>query len=300
MTTVSFWQQNQSWSAGQASANSRFFSGPSFFGSSSSGNQTELAISTAASTMSSISSAATNYYLDAAILAARQGTARINAAAAAKNSGPQKLAGDLGNQITFSGSLTGVVNFGADGPSANGGFQFKSGTALTDAFNLTTLAEKSNGSAIDTVSVTGNTLTASTSGNDAHPVFSVTLQPNSGLWSFKLLNPIDGVATGTDKFVTSLNLSGLMQGVKSTGETIALPNNITINIYGDQDYASGTATAGAVHQGGLAYTPPATVITPVTVNQRPPYQPPVNPLTGYAYVTTGSVSGSTRSVNVLA
>jgi hypothetical protein len=299
MSTVSFWRQNLSWSASQTSANDRFFSGVSFFGGAS-GNQTDLAINTAASAMTSISSAATNYYLDAAILAAKQGTARIDAANAAKNAATPKLAGDLGNQITFSGSLTGVVDFGADGPSASGGFQFTSGTALTDAFNLAMLAEKSNGSAIDTVSVTGNTLTASTSGDDAHPVFSVTLQPNSGLYSFKLLNPIDGVATGTDKFVTSFNLSGLMQGVKSTGTTITLPNNITVSIYGDQDYASGTTTAGAVHQGGLPYTPPATVVTPVTVTPRTPYQPPVNPLTGYAFVTTSSISASNSSVNVRA
>src|SRR5437016_5752573 len=83
--------------------------------------------------------------------------------------------------------------FGDDGPSASGGFQFVTGSKLTDAFNLAMLAEKSNGSAIDTVSVTGNTLTASTSGSDAHPVFTVTLHPNSGLWTFTLVNPIDGV-----------------------------------------------------------------------------------------------------------
>ena len=299
MSSVSFWRQNQSFAASQASANARFFSGASFFGSSNSGNQTDIAASAAATLMNSISSISANYFVEAGILAAKQGTARINAAAAAKNSGPQKFAGDLGNQITFSGSLSGVVDFGTDGPSATGGFQFKTGTDLTDAFNLAMLAERSHGSLIDTVSVTGNTLTASTSGDDAHQVFSITLRPDSGLWSFKLLNPIDGVATGDDKFVTAFNLSGLMQGVKSTGQTIALPNTITVNIHGDQDYASGTATAGAVHQGALKYTPPANPVTPVTVIQKPAYQAPVNPLTGYAYVSTSSVSGATTSVNVL-
>ena len=73
------------------------------------------------------------------------------------------------------------------------------------------LAERSNGSLINTVSVIGNTLTASTSGNDAHSVFSITLQPDSGLWTFKLLNPINGLPIGDDKFVTSFNLSGLMR-----------------------------------------------------------------------------------------
>lgn len=300
MSSVSFWRQNQSWAANQASFNAVFFSGASFFGSSNSGNQTDVAASAASTLMNSISTVSANYFVEAGILAAKQGTARINAAQAAKTDGSQKFTGDLGSQITFSGSLGGVVNFGTDGPSATGGFQFKAGTDLTDAFKKAMLAEKSHGSDIDTVSVTGNTLTASTSGNDAHPVFSITLQPNSGLWSFKLLNPIDGVPVGDDSFVTALNLSGLMQGVKSTGATIALPNSITISIRGDRNYASGTAIAGIVHQGALKYTPPANPVVPVTVIQKSAYKAPINPLTGYAYVATSTISGPTTGVNVLA
>ena len=299
MTSVSFWRQNQSFFASQASFNATYYSGPSFFGSSNSSNQTDVATNAASTLMNSISSVSQNYFVEAGILAAQQGNDRINAAQAAKDAGPQKLAGDLGNQITFSGSLAGVVDFGADGPSSTGGFQFKTGQDLTDAFNFAMLAEKSHGDPIDTVSVTGNTLTASTSGDNAHPVFSITLQPNSGLWTFKLLNPVDGAPTGDDKYVTSFNLSRLMQGVKSTGETIALPNTISVSIHGDQDYASGTAIAGTIHQGALQYTAPTNIVSQPTVIQKSAYKPPVNPLTGYAYVSTSSISGSTSGVNVL-
>jgi hypothetical protein len=91
-----------------------------------------------------------------------------------------------------------------------------------------------------------------------------------------------------------------MQGVKPTGETVALPSKVTVSIHGDQDYASGTATAGVIHQGALKYTPPANPVTPVTLIQKTAYQPPVNPLTGYPYVATSSVSGATTGVNILA
>ena len=297
---VSFWRQNQSWSAGQANANAQFFGdssssalGYSIFGVSNPNSQSDP--------FAPIGRAATNYSMNAAILAAQQGVDRVNKAAAAKTHPTGTPVGDVSNDVSFSGSLSAVVNFGADGPSASGGFQFVTGSKLTDAFNLAMLAEKSNGSAIDTVSVTGNTLTASTSGSDAHPVFTVTLHPNSGLWTFTLVNPIDGVANKDDSFITVLNLSALMQGVKSTGQTVALPNNVLVSIYGDQTYATGTATKGSVHQGGLAYTPPPETTAPVTLIQRTAYKPPINPLTGYAYVTTSSLSaGSSSSLNVLA
>lgn len=295
VNSVSFWRQNQNWYAGRTNASPQFFGGGNF------GSQTDIAIAAATAAMSALASATTNYYMESSILAAKQGVARVNKAAEAKNGGTSKPVGDIGNQVTFSGALAGLVNFGADGPSASGGFQFVTGSKLTDAFNLAMLAEKSHGSAIDTVSVTGNTLTASTSGADAHPVFTLTLHPNSGLWTFKLINPIDGLPDKTDSFMTALNLSGLMQAVKSNGQTIALPNNIIVNIYGDQNYASGTATRGSVHQGGLVYKAPATTASPITVVHRPPYRPPINPLTGYAYVTTSSLSAANgAAVNIFA
>jgi hypothetical protein len=302
---VSFWRQNQSWSSGQASANDQYFgTAGSLFGSGNAGYSV-FGVSnpnTQSNALVSIGSALTDYFMNTSILAARQGNDRINKAAATKTGSTSKPVGNVSTNASFSGSLAGVVNFGADGPSASGGYQFVAGTQLTDAFKLAMLAERSNGSAIDTVSVTGDTLTASTSGKDAHTVFTLTLHPNSGLWTFTLVNPIDGRPDKTTSFITALNLSGLMQGVKSNGQALSLPNNITVSVYGDQTYATGTATQGSIHQGGLVYTPsPAQTPAPVSLNVRTPYQPPVNPATGHYYVTTSSIAAASGSaLNVLA
>jgi hypothetical protein len=436
--SVSFWRQNQSWSAGQASATSNFFGGSKIFASSAYGNSIENSITAAANAMNALGSATTSYYMDAAILAAKQGKDRIDKAAAAKNdNGLNKPVGDISTQVSFSGSLAGLVDFYANSastskfqfltgtslintfntamqgltsqgdainavtvsgntltastsgvdahpvftltlnqnsgtwtfkpinpidqqsnnpktfdlsslvqeiktdtqtstlsnsplsakikitvssndqstisgalsdatnsgvldPSVSGRFQFVSGSKLKNAFKLAMTAEKSNGDAIDTVSVIGNTLTASTSGPEAHPVFTITLHPDSGLWTFKLLNPLNGTPDQTTKFVTSLDLSGLMQGVKSTGETMALSSSIMVNIYGDLGSASKTTSGGSVHQGGLVYTPPAKIVTPVTVMHQMPYIPPINPATGYRYVTASSISSTGTGVNVIA
>ena len=226
---VSFWRQNQSWSAGQANANDQFFgTSGSLFGSGNTGYSL-FGVSnpnTQSNALVSIGSTLTDYFMNTSILAARQGKARVDAAVATKTAGTSKPVGNPSTNATFSGSLAGVVNFGADGPSATGGYQFVAGTQLTDAFKLAMLAERSNGSAIDTVSVTGDTLTASTSGSDAHTVFTLTLHPNSGLWTFTLVNPIDGKPDKTTSFVTSLNLSGLMQGMNSNGQALPLPSSI--------------------------------------------------------------------------
>jgi len=203
------------------------------------------------------------------------------------------------DQSTIFGALSSATNAGMLDPFGGGRFQFVSGSKLKDAFKLAMTGEKSNGDAIDTVSVTGNTLTASTSGPEAHPVFTITLHPDSGLWTFKLLNPLNGVPNQTTKFITSLNLSGLMQGVKSTGETIALSSSAMVNIYGDLGSASKTASGGSVHQGGLVYTPPTKIETPLTVLHRLPYIPPINPATGHAYVATSSIIGG-GGVNIIA
>jgi len=282
VSNVPFWQQNQNWYANQATNSS---------------SQIDAATAVAAAVMSSIANILTNNSADAGVIAARMGVARLAQATAAKLAANAKSAGDIGNQVTFSGSLAGTVDFGATGPSVIGGFQFVSGSAGTDELKSAMIGRTSHGSPIDAVSFLGNTLTASTSGADAHPVFTLTLQPNSGLWTFKLVNPIDGVASSRDSFVTTLNLSGLMQAVKYTGETIALPNNIIVYIYGDQARATGTATEGGIHQGGLTYTPPDKIVTPVEVIERPAYTPPINPATGHAYVTT-SASAAGSLVNI--
>jgi hypothetical protein len=283
VNSVSFWRQNQNWFASQ---------------SANFASQTDATFSVAAAAMSQIGNALVNNSSTAGVLAARTGVAKIAKIADAKQAVIARSAGDIGNQVGFSGSLTGLVDFGAEGPSAIGGFRFQSGSNLTEAFKLAMAGRASHGSAIDTVTVTGNTLTASTSGADAHPVFTLTLQPNSGIWTFKLVNPIDGVANSTNSFVTLVNLSGLTQVVKSTGSTGSMPKNaLIIYIYGDQARATGTATEGVVHQGGLAYTPPDNIVKPVEVNPKPTFTPIINPATGHAFVTT-SASTTGNLVNI--
>jgi hypothetical protein len=209
-----------------------------------------------------------------------------------------KITVSTNDQSTISGALSSATSAGMLAPPAGGQFQFVSGSQLKAALKSAMLGENSNGGAIDTVSVTGNTLTASTSGPEAHPVFTITLHPDSGLWTFKLLNPLSGVPNPTTKFMTSLNLSGLMQGVKSTGETIPLPSSVIVNIYGDLGFATGKGGKGSVHQGGLVYTPPAKIESPLTLMHRMPYIPPINPATGRRYVATSSIIGG-GGINII-
>lgn len=214
----------------------------------------------------------------------RAGVALTNQAAAAKTANLSSPS-NIKDQVSFDGTLTGLVDFGTDGPSAAGGFQFVNGAALKSAFNSAMLFVTSNKELIDTVSVTGQTLTASTSGDDGHDVFTLTLRPQSGQFTFTLLNPID-LPTGVFDPSTTLNLSGLMQGVKSTGQTLALPNTVKITVDGNSTSSSGTAIAGSVHQKNLAYTAPNTSAPAAPA----PYTPPVNPLTGHGYAATTSSS----------
>lgn len=284
VNSVSFWRQNQYSNASRAAAN--FVS------------QTDATVAVGAAAMSRIGNALTINSSTAGILAARLGVANIAKVAGAKQAVLAKSAGDIGNQVAFSGSLAGLADFGADGPSALGGYGFIAGSSLTQVFKSAMAGRASHGSPIDAVSVSGNTLTASTSGADAHPVFTLTLQPNSGMWTFKLVNPIDGVASKSNNFVSLINLSSLTQAVKSTGETITLPNNdMIIYVYGDQARAAGTATEGLVHQGALAYTPPDKIVKPVELIKRSAPKPLINPATGHAYVAT-SASAAGNLVNI--
>ncbi len=284
--SVSISQQMQSWRAGQDGSNARFL----VVGTSSA--QTELAIGAASAAADSFARAALSYHNDAGTLAALAGI-ELASKTMAQAAGPKSPADEIGSQVTFYGSLAGVVNFGAEGPAVSGGFQFVTGSALKDAFKTTMLGIKSHGEAIDTMSVTGSTLTARTSGGDAHDVFTLTLRPEGGTWTFALLNPIDlptriisSLSKLSEPVPITLNLSALMQGVKSSGQTIALPNTVKITVDNERIVADGTAIAGTVHQGGLAYSPPNTNPNPT------PYRPPINPATGYRFVATSTASAA--------
>jgi hypothetical protein len=239
-----------------------------------------------------------------AVLAAQQAADRVNAKAAKLQNfnAPAKSVPGVATQVTFSGSLAPAANFGKVGPAPEGGFQFLSGEALKTGFSIAMLGRKSHGEAIDTVSVTRNTLTASTSGLNAHPVFTMTLKPDSGLYTFKLVNPIDAPTTkGKEDKFTTLNLSLLVQGVKADGRTMVLPNSAVIEVHTGLGRARGTASLGVIYEGGLAYTGPTKTAAPSKAPvKRPKYVPPVNPLTGRGYSAKGSAAAATSNViNIL-
>jgi hypothetical protein len=303
---VSFWQQDQNWSAGQANqsgtaalaaAAAVLFGGANNAtpaGSAQSANNKALD-----ATLGPFGATVMNSSTGMAVLAAQQASNRVNAQTAKlASNAPTTSVANVGTQVTFSGTLAGAADFGVTGPAQNGGFQFLTGDALKNAFSLAMLGKKSHGDAIDTVSVSGNTLTASTSGLNAHPVFTMTLKPDSGLYTFTLANPIDLPTSKLDKF-TTVNLSLLVQAVKADGTTAVLPNSAVVEVHNGLGAANGTAQSGVVHEGGLAYTGPTNTPAPTTPAVRPKYAPPTNPLTGHAYSSAGSaLTANADAVNI--
>ena len=304
----SFWQQNQqSWSPdvnNRAPGSSILAASPAalFKGANNASNSSSSTASRALDALlGPFGATVMNSSTGMAVLAAQQAADRVKAKAAAVTSNaPTRSVANVATQVTFSGSLAIAGDFTATGPAANGGYHFLSGTALQNAFNLAMLGKKSNGDAVDTVSVTGNTLTGSTSGLNAHKVFTLTLKPDSGLYTFNLANPINLPTSRLDKF-TTMNLSLLMQAVMSDGTTAPLPNRAVVEVHNGLGSADGTAHKGVVHQGGLAYTGPNNTPPPAKVAAvHTKYVPPINPLTGRAYSAAGSaISANADSLNIL-
>jgi hypothetical protein len=304
VNTTSFWQQNQqSWSGQSNGTNALAASPAALFAGANNASTSATSSATKAldATLGPFGATVMNASTGMAVLAAQQASDRVNAATAKLNSNaPTKSVANVATQVTFSGSVASPGVFSAAGPAQNGGYQFLSGTALTNAFNLAMLGKKSNGDAVDTVTVSGNTLTGSTSGLNAHPVFTLTLKPDSGLYTFTLANPIDLPTSKLDKF-TTLNLSLLVQAVSSDGTAAPLPNSATVEVHNGLGAADGTANTGVVHEGGLAYTGPNNTPPASTAPAaKPKYVAPINPLTGYPYSAAGSaVTANTVSLNVL-
>jgi hypothetical protein len=308
VNTTSFWQQNQQMWAPDVNNRAPGSSvlaasaGALFKGANNASNGSTSTASRALDAMlGPFGATVMNSSTGMAVLAAQQAADRVKAKAAAVTSNvPTVSVANVATQVTFSGSLAIAGDFTATGPAANGGYHFLSGTALQNAFNLAMLGKKSNGDAVDTVTVTGNTLTGSTSGLNAHKVFTLTLKPDSGLYTFTLANPIDLPNSRLDKF-TTMNLSLLMQAVMSDGTTAPLPNRATVEVHNGLGSADGTAHTGVVHEGGLAYTGPNNTPPPSTAPAaRPKYVAPINPLTGRSYSAAGSaLMANADSLNVL-
>ncbi len=308
VNTTSFWQQNQqNWVPdvnNRAPGSSVLAASPMalFKGANNASNGSTSAASRALDAMlGPFGATVMNSSTGMAVIAAQQAADRVNAKAAAVTSNaPIKSVANVATQVTFSGSLAVAGDFTATGPAANGGYQFLSGTALQNMFNLAMLGKKSNGDAVDTVAVSGNPLTGSTSGLNAHKVFTLTLKPNSGLYTFTLANPIDLPTSRLDKF-TTMNLSLLVQAVMSDGTTAPLPNRAVVEVHNGLGAADGTAHNGVVHEGGLAYTGPNNTPPPAkAAAARTTYVPPINPLTGRSYSAAGSaLMANADSLNIL-
>jgi hypothetical protein len=305
VNTTSFWQQNQQmWAPdvnNRAPGSSVLAASPGALFKGASNGSTSAASRALDAMLGPFGATVMNSSTGMAVLAAQQAADRVKAKAAAVTSNaPTRSVANVATQVTFSGSLAIAGDFTATGPAANGGYHFLSGTALKNAFNLAMLGKKSNGDAVDTVSVTGNTLTGSTSGLNAHKVFTLTLKPDSGLYTFNLANPINLPTSRLDKF-TTMNLSLLMQAVMSDGTTAPLPNRAVVEVHNGLGSADGTAHKGVVHQGGLAYTGPNNTPPPAKVAAvHTKYVPPINPLTGRAYSAAGSaISANADSLNIL-
>jgi hypothetical protein len=316
VSSVSFFQQDQSFFQSNAATSLNLTTVARLFGSSSVPSTSSSSGTTAAtdSTLGVLGTTLLHSSLNANVLAAQEADTRIeNKVQSVESNGqPTTSAPDVSTQVTYSGSLQGDADFGKAGPAPSGGYEFLSGSALQAAFKTAIGPLTSNGSAINTVSVSGDTLTASTSGTNAHPVFSLTLHPQSGLFTFTLLNPIDQKSSLSDEF-KQLDLSGLVQSVNADGQTSVLANAVTIQVHNKQGDArttqiqvpSGTggttlANAGVIFEGGLAYTGPDNPTPSTTPTKPAKYVPPTNPLTGRPYsASAGATAANFGAVNIL-
>ncbi len=323
-SSISFWSQDQNqWTsaaalnaqldAANAAAAKMFSAGAS---SSTPTNLLSAATSSSNSVVNPIGQIFLNASMGAAVLAAQEGNNRVNNQTSQVNTATAAPGGDLSSQVTFAGSLG--VDFGAAGPAMGGAYHFVSGADLQSAFQVAFGAKKSEGEAIDTVSVVGNTMTGSTSGPNAHDVFNLTLDPNTGMYTFQLLAPID--QTTKKGSYNAIYLQGLMQAVNASGQKMQLPT-VEMDVYNDYGSVANQGNWALLHEGSLTYNAPNGVAstssstttssstsgssttgstsTSGSSSTKTPYKPPINPLTGYAYTTSTSAGlGVINSLNI--
>jgi hypothetical protein len=311
MSSISFWAQNQAAHGAAAAAHDRIFNDTSvsklFTGGNPSASKTPNVMSTESpyAVINTFGQVFLNSSLSRAILAAQEGNDRVKALTAKQQgNGLPPPSGDLSSQVTFSGSLG--VNFGPDGPAQGGGYHFVSGAALKANFKASFGAKMSNGEFIDTYSILGNTLTGSTSGPDAHDVFTLTLHPDSGLYTFKLLAPIDQKTTKGS--FNKVFLNSLFQAVSSTGQKQSIPT-VEMDVYNDYGSVQSQGNWALLHEGSLTYKDPNSVTlsntdavanaTGSSTSAAKAYTVPTDPRTTYGYTTSTSAGlGVINSVNI--
>jgi len=314
-SSISFWAQNQAAHAAAAAANDAFFNNTAtskLFTGANSSSTTPSVMSTQSpyAVINSFGQTFLAASMSRAILAAQQGNDRVKELTAKQqgNSLPPP-SGDLSSQVRFSGSLG--VNFGKDGPAQGGGYHFVSGAALQTNFKAAFGAKMSQGEFIDTVSVVGNTMTGSTSGPNAHDVFNLTLNPDTGTYTFQLLAPIDQKTTKGS--FNSVFLNSLFTAVSSTGQKQTIPT-VELDVYNDYGSVQSKGNWALLHEGSLTWKDPNSVTlsntdavsaatgtsgSSTSAKSSTPYQAPTDPRTTYGYTTSTSAGlGVINSVNI--
>jgi hypothetical protein len=244
--------------------------------------------------------------VNAAILAAQEGNDRVSKLNATHNTALARPAGDLSSQVRFDGSLG--INFGSAGAPMGGGYGFKSGADLKAAFQVAFGAKLSEGEAVDTVSMDGNKMTGSTSGANAHDVFTLSLNPVAGTFHFQLLAPIDQPTTKGS--FASVFLQGLFQAKNATGQKMSMPT-VELDVYNDYGAASNKGNWALLHEGSLTYQDPNTIQSntsdltsqltgsSTSSSTKTAYTPPTDPRTLHGYTTSTSAAlGVINSVNI--
>ncbi len=314
---TSFWAQNQAYWQNAATLNAQLDAANAaaakmFSAATSSTNAPTNVLAAATSTSNSIINPFGQIFLNssmgAAVLAAQEGNDRVQKQTTQVNTATNAPAGDLSSQVMFQGSLG--INFGAAGPASGGAYRFVSGSALQSAFQVAFGAKFSEGEAVDTVSVLGNTMTGSTSGPNAHDVFNLTLDPNTGMYTFKLLAPIDQ-PTKKGSY-NAIYLQGLMQATDAKGQKMLMPT-VEMDVYNDYGSVQNQGNWALLHEGSLTYNAPNGLSSSTSSDSSSagsgssssstksptPYTAPTDPRTLHGYTTSTSASlGVINSVNL--
>ena len=131
-----------------------------------------------------------------------------------------------GADTTTGGSVTGLFSAGADSP-------------LTYALNPAAAgglpALTSNGVTVDYV-VTATTVTATAGGS---PIFTFTLNADTGAWTFELEGPLDH-ATGDSENATDIviDFGGLLVATDADGDSVAATGSVAVTVDDDSPRAN--------------------------------------------------------------
>ncbi|MFA5712373.1 DUF5801 repeats-in-toxin domain-containing protein, partial [Mycolicibacterium sp.] len=147
-----------------------------------------------------------------------------------------------------SGSLSGLVSFGADGPSAGGGFSFAGDAAAT----LQGLGLTSKGADL-TYSEAGGVLTATAGGRT---VFTLELS-GDGDFTFRLFDQLDHVdgdgentalfsKTATSGSVPVIDFGSVIQATDGDGDSVTLDGRVNVTVRDDIPATFLTATGATV------------------------------------------------------